>query len=229
MCIRDRYHTWYFLTCLQSDDRWEDVYSVTINSQSHAEVNLPDLMSTGEIRPDPRPGGPPQDTYSQAARCAHRRLMERSKTFVARLESRLERDQNRLRTYYNALLRETKIKLSRSKTDEDLKKYHDRRRAVSLELKRKLLELNERYAIRAELAPIALLRVNIPALAIECDVLRRQARRRHTLYWNPFLRALEPMCCRACGAGTFSIVFTDVQVEPVCTVCAPRRNQEGVH
>jgi hypothetical protein len=226
---RIEYHTWYFFGRLDSDDRWEDVYCITINSQSMAEVNLPDLMASGEIRPDPNPTGRPADTYPHAARRAHRRLEERSKAFVARLESRLYRDRDRLQAYYNALLRETKTKLARSKTGEDLKRYHDQKRAVSVELQRKLFELEERYMIRAELSPIALLRVNMPALAVRCDVLRKQARKLHTLYWNPLLRSIEPMCCHACGAGTFSVAFTDVQVEPLCSACAPKRGPEAPH
>jgi hypothetical protein len=226
---RVEYHTWYFLGRLDSDDRWEDVYCITINSQSGAEVSLPDLMASGEIRPNPQTAGDPADTYPQAARRAHRRLEERSRPFIARLESRLQRDRDRLRAYYNALLREAKAKLSRSKTGEEPKKYHDQKRAVAMELQRKLFELEERYTIRAELSPIALLRVNMPALAIECHVQRKQAHKRHTLYWNPILRSVEPMCCRACGAGTFSVAFTDVQVEPLCSACIPKRGPEGAH
>ena len=42
-----------------------------------------------------------------------------------------------------------------------------------------------------------------------------EARRRmHSVYWNPILKQLEPMCCSRCGNGAFGLAFTDDEVEP---------------
>jgi hypothetical protein len=77
----------------------------------------------------------------------------------------------------------------------------------------------ERYALRATLTPQTLIRLEMPVLAVQCTVWRKQARRTHTVFWNPLLKALEPMCCAACGESIFSVFFTDNDVKPFCGSC----------
>lgn len=91
---------------------------------------------------------------------------------------------------------------------------------MELELRRKLLELGERYTVRAELRPLTLLRIELPVLAVECKVYRRQACRTHTVYWNPLTKNLEPLCCAGCGASIFTMTFTDDDVAPLCAACS---------
>jgi hypothetical protein len=92
---RVEYHFWNFLAQLHSEDRWEDVISVAMNTASRAEVQLPDpeqihgMESGGEI-------GSPLATYSQAVRCAANHIERRASAFVARLASRLGRDRKRV-------------------------------------------------------------------------------------------------------------------------------------
>ena len=217
---RVEYHAWYFLASIVSEDRWEDVIGVTINAQSGAAVSLPEPLTTLDLEPPRGSEAAPPGTYRSAVRRANALMEQRAGPFVARLESRLARDRARIREYYAALLREESTKRHRVWTPEVKEKQEARRRAVELELRRKLAELDERYAVRAELAPVVLLRIMVQALAVECEVFRRQARRMHTIYWNPVLKELEPMCCDGCGASTFSVVFTDGDVRPLCATCA---------
>ena len=91
--------------------------------------------------------------------------------------------------------------------------------AVKLELRRKLIELDERYATELTLKPIVLTRMEIPALAVDLSVQRKRARRKHTVYWNPLLKQLEPTCCSRCGCGTFAVAFTNEDVDPLCAKC----------
>ena len=219
---RIEYHAWYFLAALQSEDRWEELVRTTINSASGAEVDLPDPLSyMGPPIDQPLPPEwttTPPDTYDTGAARAGEAVQCRSAPFVARLESRLERDRKRLHDYYNALLREGTSRRRRAPEDPD--KVNAKRRAVKLELRRKLAELAERYRLLATLTPQALVRLEMPALAVRCEVHRKQARRVHTLYWNPLAKALEPIACAACARPIFSVHFTNHDVDPICDACA---------
>ena len=215
------YHGWCFLASLVSEDRWEDVLSVTINAASRACIRLAEPLSMVDLEPSAGDGQcEPRSTYRAAASEAGRLMERRAAPFVSRLESRLERDRRRLHDYYNALLREENARKHRTGTVEDGEKRIAKRRAVELELRRKLAELDERYAIQAELVPIILIRLKLQALAIHCEVFRKQARKMRIIYWNPLLKELEPLRCHACGRSAFSIAFTNVDVEPLCADCA---------
>ncbi len=218
--VHVEYHTWWFHALLISEDRWETRFPITVNARSGAEVDLPDLLDLWEFEPHPDASREPPATYEQAAHRAQLRLRELAAGFLDRMDGRLQRDRRRLQEYYNALLRETRHKKSRSQTKPDPEKQEARERAVKLELRRKASELDERYAMELTLEPVVLTRMEIPALAIDLSVQRKQARRIHTVYWNPLLKQLEPICCTGCGCGTFSVAFTNEDVDPLCAKCS---------
>ena len=218
--VRVEYHTWFILATLDSADRWEQVLRVSLNSLSGAEVDLEDPLSMTAPGSASEPARAPAETWHRAARGALARVETHAAAFVIRLELQRERDRTRLRGYYNALVRESRQKASRAGAAPGDANLQAKQRAVDLELRRKLAELDERYALRAELAPLAMVRLSCPALAVQCEVHRKQARRIHTLYWNPLLKELEPLCCHACGASTFAVSFTDEDVQPQCRRCA---------
>lgn len=72
------------------------------------------------------------------------------------MNSRLERDRQRLRDYYRALLCQAATPSRRVKTVPGPEELATRQRAVKLELRRKLAELVERFAIDGLLRPVAL-------------------------------------------------------------------------
>jgi len=216
---RVEYHVWFFLATIVSEDRWEDVLPVTVNARSKGVVGLPDPLAGLELEPvEPRAEAP--STYKPAALEASRLLEARSAAFVGRLESRLERDRKRVRDYYNALLREEDRRKHRQAAPDDKEKYAAKRRAVELELQRKISELDEQYAIRAELNPVILVRLEMQVLDIQCEVFRKQVRKMHSIYWNPLLKELEPLACSNCGVSAFSMAFTNSDVKPLCSSCA---------
>ncbi len=183
-------------------------------------MNLPDPLGWPDLEAwSPSPAGLPA-TYLQAARCVLDMVEKSSASFVARMESRLERDRRRLREYYSALITEAEHKHERFKhaliPQEDLEAT---KRAVDLELRRKLAEMEERYSLQVELAPVCLVRTDLPTLAIQCKVQRKRAVRIHTLYWNAVTKTLEPICCARCGRSTFSVVFSDNEVDALCPAC----------
>ena len=214
------YHTWWFHAAMISEDRWETRFSTTINSSSGVELEIPDPLGLWELQPRPAEPPPASPTYDRAVARARARMRVLAAEFVHRMDSRLERDRKRLRDYYNALLREAKDKRPRGNAKPDPDKFEAKKRAVQLELRRRLLELDQRYATEAVLTPVILIRTEIPTLAVELLVFRKRAQKAHTVFWNPLLKDLEPLCCSRCGAGVFSVAFTNEEVEPLCPACA---------
>jgi hypothetical protein len=217
---RIEYHTWWFHVSIVSEDHWETRLSTTINSASGVEVALPDPLHLWELEPRPQPGGQAPSTYDRAVAHARNRVKSLAVDFISRMDSRLERDRKRLREYYGALLREAKGKKPRGGVREEPKQIEAKARAVQLELRRKLGELDERYSMEVTLRPILLIRTEVPVLAIDLQVFRKQSRRKHTVFWNPLLKKVEPLCCSRCNSRTYTVAFTNEEVEPLCAACA---------
>ncbi len=232
---RTEYHTWYFLATLDSSDRWQQIVRVSVNASTGGQVQLPDMIETGDAlaesgAPPPESAeGEPADgeirrgdypsTQLAAVRAALGRLHLDSRAFVERLEGRLGRDRKRLQDYYRALLRGDGKRSKRQLGEQDPAQREAKVKAVQLELRRKLAELDERYACRVELTPLALVRTDCPALAVRCQVLRRTASRSMTIFWNPLSKELEPLCCSRCGISTYSLAFSDDKVAALCASC----------
>ncbi len=216
---RAEYHTWYFLATFDSADRWQQVVRVTVNATTHAEVQLPDLSELDVVLCEPREAQREPATLLAAARAALTHVQADSRAFVERLESRLARDRQRLQDYYRALLRGDDRRAARRPVVPEPTQQAAKVKAVQLELRRKLAELDERYECRLELSPLALVRTDSPALAVRCQVLRRTTAGAITVFWNPATKDLEPLCCSRCGVSTFSLAFSDDKLAALCKSC----------
>jgi hypothetical protein len=213
------YHTWWFHAALSSEDRWETCFCVSLNAASGVEVEMPDPLGLWELQPQRGPRAEKASSYPRAAEVAQRRLLHSATTFLDRMDVRLQRDHKRLHDYYNALVRESERKKVRGHTQPDPEKVEATKRAVNLELRRKLAELDERYAIAATVRPVILIRTELPVLAVDLSVFRKQAHKKHTVYWNPLLKQFEPLRCSGCGDGVFAAAFANETVEPLCSKC----------
>jgi hypothetical protein len=214
------YHTWWFHVVLASEDRWESRLAVTVNCPTAVEVEFPDPLGLWELVPgaDESDGG--VVSYDAAAAAAQRRVTTMAATFLARLDARLQRDRKRLNDYYHALVREAHQRHQRARSAGAPDQADDSDRAVTLELRRKLAELEERYAIDATLRPLVVIRTQLPALEVRLAVQRKQARRDLVVYWNPLTKAFDPIRCTQCGHGVYSVAFTNDRVDAVCGGCA---------
>lgn len=217
--ITGEYHTWWFHAALNSEDRWETCFHVSLNAASGVEVEIPDPLGLWELQPQAERTVEAPPSYDRAADVARRRLLRQSAAFLDRMDARLQRDRKRLRDYYHAMLLESERKKTRGKAQPDPEKVESTRRAVSLELRRKLAELDERYAIAAKLRPVILVRTEVPALAVDLSVFRKRAQKKHTVYWNPLRKQFEPMACSRCGKSAFAVAFTNETVDPLCSQC----------
>ena len=212
---RVEYQFWNFAAAIESDEKWEDVLSVTINARSHARLDLPDPLNNYDAHPArfDNQGVDAAPAILQAAVAAG----EKAAGFIRRLEDRMDRDMKRLRSYYLALIDDASDRLRRSVTDPD--KADSRAQAVELELHRKTEELRERYTLRPTLRPVTLVRLDAPALAVTLTVQRRDGEKQVNIYWNAMTKTLEPLACGQCGAGIFSIYFAE-NFTPLCAACS---------
>jgi hypothetical protein len=194
---------------------------VAINAESQAVVELPSVLQEPDVVGDAPPAvaASPQ-TYATAIAEGRRRLVAASADFVARIEQRLERDRKRLQNYYRALSREADGSKRRSAVAPSPDDIAAKKRAVDLELRRKLAELNDNYALRAGLRPISVARCRLPALVVPVVIQRKQALREHRLYWNSLIKQFEPLSCSRCRCATFSATFANDTVDLLCTPCA---------
>jgi hypothetical protein len=215
------YHLWTLLGSLRSEDVWEAIFQVAVNAESQAAVDLPNLFLEPDLLGE-EPANAPEDptTFATAIAEGKRWLINASAEFVRRIEQRLERDRKRLQDYYRALAREADGSKRRAATVPSPEEIAAKKRAVELELRRKLAELNENYALRAELRPVALARVRVPALVVPMVIQRKQAVRDYCLYWNSLLKRLEPLSCSRCRRATFSATATNETVDLLCAACA---------
>jgi hypothetical protein len=161
-------------------------------------------------------------THATAIAEGKRRLIAASTEFVRRVEQRLERDRTRLQDYYRALSREANSSKRRAAADLSPDDIAARKRAVDLELRHKLAELNESHAMRAVLRTLVVARVRLPALVVPVAIQRKQATRDYRLYWNSLLKNFEALSCSRCRRPTFSATFANDTVDLLCTTCAER-------
>ena len=214
------YHLWTLHGSLRSEDVWEGIFRIALNEESRASVELPDVFQEPDVlgeEPVIAPGDP--STYATAIAEGKRRLIAASADFVRRIDQRLERDRKRLQDYYRALSREADGSRRRTAAVPSPDEVAAKKRVVDLELRRKLAELNENYALRAELRTVVVARVRLPALIVPVAIQRKQASRDYRLYWNSLLKSFEPLACSRCHRATFSATFTNETVDLLCTLC----------
>ena len=215
------YHAWTLFGSLRSEDVWEVIFRFAVNAESQAVVELPNVLQEPDVVGDAPPAVSEQpQTYATAIAEGRRRLVAASADFVRRIEQRLDRDRQRLQNYYRALSREADGSKRRAAAALSPDEIAAKKRAVDLELRRKLAELNDNYALRAGLRPIVVARFRLPALVVPVVIQRKQALREYHLYWNSLLRHFEPLSCSRCRCATFSATFTNDTVDLLCTPCA---------
>lgn len=217
------YHLWTLVGTLQSEDVWEGLFRVAVNSESLAVVDLPDVFQERDLvaaRADAADEAHEPRSYATAIAAGKRQLIDASADFIRRIEQRLERDRKRLHDYYRALSREADGSKRRTAAPLSPEEIAAKKRAVDLELRRKLAELSENYALRATIKPLVVARVRLPVLVVPVQIQRKQAVRRYRVFWNSLLKKFEPLACSRCLRATYSATFENETVDLLCSACA---------
>ena len=132
----------------------------------------------------------------------------------AKLTRARARDEERLRAYYDTISSEiyNKIELKHL-IGNDKDKEIARIEATKRELERKLLDIQERYAMSVEAWLHSAMIINLPTVHIQCELQRKKAKRAVTAVWNPFTKIIEPLRCELSGSPVYNFYLDDLEAK----------------
>lgn len=132
----------------------------------------------------------------------------------AKLMRARTRDEERLKSYYNTISSEIYRKIElKGLLGEDKEKELSRIEATNKELERKLLDVQERYAMSVEAWLHSAMIIHLPTVHIQCSLQRKKAKRIITAVWNPFTKIIEPLRCEVSGEPVYNFYLDDTNAK----------------
>ncbi|MBD0389698.1 MAG: hypothetical protein ICV54_25145 [Nostoc sp. C3-bin3] len=132
----------------------------------------------------------------------------------AKLARAKARDEDRLKAYYNTISSEIRNKIVSKHLEGDVKdKEIARIEATNRELERKLLDIQERYAMSVEAWLHSAMIIHLPTVHIQCELQRKKAKRTVTAVWNPFTKIIEPLRCELSGEPVYDFYLDDLSAK----------------
>jgi hypothetical protein len=126
------------------------------------------------------------------------------------LERKLNRDERRLRDYYQTIIEEIQRKCQKKKREgEALSKEMSRIEATELELKRKLADLEQRYTLNVTARVHSVLVAWLQTVHIECELVRKKQKRVAIAVYNPYTRIVEPWRCEATNVPVTQFILDE--------------------
>ncbi len=210
-----------------SDERIEGLIAVPVNRSSLAV--LPgflaaihrQLLEKSDLVPQENLSGRPvDDVYRAACEYAGQCVRDRLQEFERSMKRRLGRDVSRLEEYYTDIIREILARIARrGLSGEEKEGELVKASAAEQELKRKLEDLRVKYSISVKVALVNACRIDLPVILAPYLLERRDKQREVTIFWNPVLKAVEPVACEGCLHPTTSIFLCDERLHLVCASC----------
>lgn len=215
------YQLWWFHVTLQSEETWESIVPLSLNSVTGCIVPLENVIDLESLQPAKQVevNIDVEATLPRVGRQVQAIAMDRATEFLQRIDSRRQRDQKRLRDYYKAMIDESTKPNRRTKVSLSVEEFHARKNVIQLELMRKLEELDDRYQVAATVRPIALAEVRLPVMGIDCEIQRKAVKRNYRVYYNALLHAMEPLLCCRCQQSSFNFWFENETVNALCGRC----------
>lgn len=128
----------------------------------------------------------------------------------AKLTRTLTRDSERLHAYYGTIASEIASKIQyKGLLGEDKEKELARIEATQRELERKLADIKERYTLSVDAFLHSAMVIHLPTVHINCELVRKKAKRTVTAVWNPFTKILEPLRCEVLGEPVYEFYLDD--------------------
>ncbi|MBD3336201.1 MAG: hypothetical protein GF355_11860 [Candidatus Eisenbacteria bacterium] len=203
-------------------------YHVSAASEETFECLTPVMINQGTLAPVPEliarikdnqavvprqsaamtGGGSLEEVAQALQREASRGTERRLEQFRMRLDRRRNRDAQRLHGYYEALAQEVHRRKTRGRrlSNEEVEAKLE---SIRGEYRRKLRDLDIRYALRVSLKPAAVMQIDMPVLRATYGLRFRREERNLPITWNPLLGRLEAIACDDCGRGSFEIAVDD--------------------
>ena len=132
----------------------------------------------------------------------------------AKLTRARARDEERLKDYYNTISSGIRHKIElKNLIGDELDKELARIEATNRELDRKLLDIQERYAMSVEAWLHSAMIIHLPTVHIQCELQRKKTKRTVTIVWNPFTKIIEPLCCELSGEPVYDFYLDDLSAK----------------
>jgi len=192
-----------------SDEKRDGIVKLGFNlaNGSALDAFVDDLLSHAietagmNDAPPPSPAQLPPDwtpaqLKSRVARALPERIEAHLAPFLKGMQRRLDRDLRRVHDYFNDLRTESLLRLRKHPAAEtENTRERLRLEAIAREYGAKVADLQQKYALRVDVAWSQTLEVVMPVQRVEILIRRRKGERRITLDWNPLARKLDiPPC-----------------------------------
>ncbi len=186
---------------------------------------------------------PPDWTQTQLQSRVGRALPERIDAqlapFLSGMQRRLDRDLRRVHDYFTDLRAESLQRLRKHLADEaETARERLRLEAIAREYHAKVMDLQQKYALRVDVAWTQTLEVVMPVQRIAIVIKRRKGERKLALDWNPLVRKLDIPLCEYSYTRSMARMVCDERLhltspaaqapctgcaKPYCRVCHPRQ------
>lgn len=154
---------------------------------------------------------------SAAQRSIERELLQ----FQQSLHRKLLRDFRRVEEYYGSLVREIEDKIQRRALQGNERATEMQRiEGVHLELRKKLVDQRERYAVRVAVRWLNAMRVYFDVIVVVYEVRRKQRARDLELIWNPLKKDFEDLGCDRCGNDLRAFWMCEEVPHILCESCS---------
>ncbi|MBO1348991.1 MAG: hypothetical protein EBE86_017115 [Hormoscilla sp. GUM202] len=153
-------------------------------------------------------------------RVAAELIKDQLTNWSAKLNRAKNRDEQRLKDYYGTIMEEIRSKIkSKGLVDEEKEKELARIEATQGELERKLLDLQDRYAMKVEAYLHSAMVLYLPTVHIKCELVRKKAKRIVPAVWNPFTKIIEPWRCEVSGEPVTEFYLGDKDAKIISPNC----------
>lgn len=219
------YFLCHFSYTALSDERKEGIVAAAVNEFSGVPTTELSMVLSSQL-PAGQPGSLPADrkpvveTYRAACLSAQQAIERELVPFRRSLARRLKRDIERLHDYYGSLITEIEERIRRRKLEgREREAEQSRKEATRLEMQRKLVDQQERYAMEVKVRLINAARIYVPALVVRYQVQRRQLKREVQVIWNPLRKDFDDVECEGCRRTLRSFSLCDDRLHLVCADC----------
>jgi hypothetical protein len=246
-----RYLVMFFRVTAFSDEKRDGIINVGFNLANGSTIDsfVDELVHSAIQKADTRDMPPPlselppdwtqTQVRSRVARALPERIDAQMAPFLNGMQRRLDRDLRRVRDYFTDLRAESLQRLQKHLAAEaEAARERLRLEAIAREYDAKVMDLQQKYALRVDVAWTQTLEVVMPVQRIAILIKRRKGERKLALDWNPLARKLDiPLCEYSYTRSTARMVcderlhLTSPMAQapcadcekPYCRVCHPRQ------
>ena len=208
-----------------SDERKEGVVETALNEFTGRSVEDVSSMirqaETVEASPPTVERKPADHTYRALLSTAQRSIERELLQFQESLHRKLQRDFRRVEEYYGSLIREIEHRIERRALQGNERATELQRiEAVHIELRKKLADQRERYAVRVQVRWLNVMRLYMDVIVVVYEVQRRERTRDLVLVWNPLKKGFEDLGCDHCGTDLRAFWMCDEVPHVLCEICS---------